>query len=487
MQTTHAATFKDRDLASKFLLGILAVVCGIIAAFLGLTFELKIVVGLLSGLLFGMIILLRPFVGIVFLIVATPVFTIFPATFFGSGVLNPQNLVTIWVAFALFLQRGIVLRAGPTPWSKDLPVMLFFGAILMSLLLQIANGYGTLGGLANYVRTYLFGFMIFYLAANAIRTEKHARRIIWTVLIMVVITSLWGLVEYRSALAAGKAVDRIRVSGRVGQPNEFGAFLAMYIPFLIAALRTGRSMPAQKLFLLGGIVASFFALLFTQSRGAYLGILTFGAFSAVLVNRKLLIVIALLVVSGPYWLPEQVVNRVTNTFTEQEEGLDRSSESRLAFWEAGWDMFKESPIYGHGFRSFNELVYRRGVAENKRSSHSLYIQLLTEAGLVGFGSVCFLFFSLSRLAWRLRRDSDDPFVRAFAEGYLGCMVSVIVVNAFGVRFYNYGTVSYFWACTAVLFRYRYLHDQAAKARRRAEFKAMRESTPLVTLATERAT
>jgi O-antigen ligase len=485
MPTTQAATFKDRDLASTFLLAILAVICGLIAAFLGLTFELKIVIGLLSGLLFGTIILLRPFVGIVFLIVATPIFTVFPATFFGSGVLNPQNLVTIWVALALFLQRGIVLRVGPSPWSMFVPALMFFGAILMSLLLQIANGYGDLGGLANYARTYLFGFVIFYLAANAIQSEKHARRVIWTVLIMVVLTSMWGLVEYRSAVASGQSVDRIRVSGRVGQPNEFGAFLAMYIPFLIAALRAGRSIPFQKLFLLGGVVAAFFALLFTQSRGAYLGILLFGVFSAVLINRKLLIVIAVLVLTGPIWLPAQVVDRVTNTFTEQEEGLDRSSESRLMFWEAGWNMFKESPIYGHGFRSFNELVYQRGVADQKRSSHSLYIQLMAEAGLIGIGSLLFLFYSLSRIAWRLRQESDDPFVRAFAEGYIGCMVSVAVVNIFGVRFYNYGTVSYFWACTAVLLRYRYLHERSVKARLHATFLAEREVKPLLALPPER--
>jgi O-antigen ligase len=448
--------YRASELTNRILLFVAASALGLVAAFLGLMFPAKIVIGLLLGLFFGALIVLRPIVGVGFLLVVIPLLKIFPPAFLGAGFLNPLNLILVWVTVAILLHRWVVLRIGLSRRSFVLPVVMYVAVLVFAIVVSLLNGGVSFLRGADMARTYINGAYVYFLVVNVIDEEKHARRIFAVILVTVALTALWGLSEYRSSIAGGGDPSRVRISGRVGQPNEFGAFLAVYLPFLVGVTRYGIFTTRQRVLAGIGAAAVFFALLFTQSRGAYLAAALALGVMAVAINRRLLLLFVLAGVTAHLWLPSQVSQRVRHTFVpgQTSDGkYDASTESRLLFYRAGLEMFADSPIWGHGLGSFGSEIYRRGFTETRRDSHSLYIQMLSEAGIIGIGILFWLFLFLARLSRRLWRRSTDPFHRMYGECFLVSLLALVVVNAFGVRFYNYINVSYFWALTAILVRF----------------------------------
>lgn len=62
---------------------------------------------------------------------------------------------------------------------------------------------------------------------------------------------------------------------------------------------------------------------------------------------------------------------------------------RENFWNYAMEMFHRSPIFGAGFMSFNDYVYDQGFRyygdKWNYQAHNVYVQLLGETGLIGFG------------------------------------------------------------------------------------------------------
>ncbi len=450
--------YQATDLATRVLLVLAAVFLGIIAAYAGINFPAKIVIGVLLGVIFGILILVRPVVGMIFLIAGIPVLNIFPATFLGPTILNPTNLILGWITVAVMLRRWIVLRIGIAHKSFPKPLLAYALMMLVSMIMNMLSGEIFVRGADNLLdvvglmHTYLMGAYVFFLTMNVIEEDRQARAIYWGVLVTVTLTALWGLVEYRSDLG-GMSADRIRVKGRVGQANEFGAYLVSYMPFLIGAIRLGSNTLFTRFGSAMGVIFCFFAMLFTQSRGAYLGLLASITFLGAVTNRWIILVMLIAVIASPLWLPTQVRDRVEGTLSdmdEAEDGEDKSIESRKTLWLAGLKLWGQRPFLGHGFLSFNSIVFKQDLYEKPKSSHSLFVQMLVETGAVGMGVFLFLMGYFWRMAWRLWRRASDPFLKLFGESYLACLIGLLVVNVFGVRFYNFNQIAYFWIMSALL-------------------------------------
>jgi O-antigen ligase len=445
---------RDTTVAAKTLLFLLAAFCGVVAGTLALFFEFKIMLGLMMGLFFSAIIILRPLVGLVFLICVMPVLEIFPPDFFGVGILNPTNLILALVTVAALLYRIMVLKQGIARRTFVLPLALYGLALVFSAVMNLVQGIGTLGEIADIIRTYLNGAYLYFVTTNVINDERDAKWVFGAVVFAVIFVTIWGLFEYRSSLVT-MAAGRVRISGRVGQPNSFGAFLAYYLPFILGAIRVKGLPRFARVLLIGGAVSVFFSLLFTQSRGAYVGFLCMALFMGFLITRKLLVVMLFAGLTYQLWLPPQVIDRVNETFTGggEEEQFDGSTETRLMLYKAGLHLFVEKPIWGHGFGGFSRLSESRGVTDTRRAAHSLYIQMLVDMGLIGVLAILNMWFHLFRRAARLRREGKSSFERTFGESFMACIVAIVMTNIFGIRFYNFLEIGYFWCLGAILVYY----------------------------------
>jgi putative inorganic carbon (HCO3(-)) transporter len=242
-----------------------------------------------------------------------------------------------------------------------------------------------------------------------------------------------------------------RAYGTYEQPNPFGGFMNLTVLLalgILAGLSTAwwiwlrnRSKRANEpnaftpgwrvlvltIFIAATVVMTGAALIFSWSRGAWLG---FGAGLAVMVlfwPRKRIYGVALLSVAllivllalGTGLLPEAVSARLTG-FTEDftigdVRGEDINDENysvleRQAHWQAGLDMLRDEVVLGVGFGNYAD-VYDQYALINWPDAlghaHNYYINLLAEVGIVGLTAYLLFWMAvlwqsirvLRKLAW----------------------------------------------------------------------------------------
>ena len=251
--------------------------------------------------------------------------------------------------------------------------------------------------------------------------------------------------------------------------NTLGLALCMILPMLLYLSRD-EPRPWLKKLLRVVFFFSIIAIVFTYSRGAFLGLITI---LAVLIWRspwRLRFGAALLIgvfVSIPY-LPERLSDRIHSIGQqESEETRDQSAQGRLEAWQTAWNIAVDRPFTGAGFRAlWNEGIWLKYYGSNfllARDAHSLYFELLEEHGFLGLGLyllvLCGTLVNLRRIRKRWRGHPEHGYLANYAEMTQLGLYPFLVAGAFL-------TVAYFdlyfsFVATSVMLRT--LSDQAEKA------------------------
>ena len=118
--------------------------------------------------------------------------------------------------------------------------------------------------------------------------------------------------------------------------------------------------------------------------------------------------------------------------------------TRLDAWRIVLQITKVDPILGLGpanYHWYTPLFPIRGYAV-KFNSHSQYIDLIAQTGVLGL--FCFLWFTwaVGRLCWRLRTQAPSGFAQAYVYGAFGGLIGTLVAGTLGdwvlPFFYNVG-------------------------------------------------
>ena len=140
---------------------------------------------------------------------------------------------------------------------------------------------------------------------------------------------------------------------------------------LSALLLTGKRGPL--LFSIIAIVFIYYFFKANKPKGRILKI----------ISLILLGVIALLIAS--IWIP-QLLNVVNRFFSESDSGDVTAGRGPL--YALAYRLFKEKPIFGHGWGSYPSYYYENlgkyMTVYKYRHAHNIYLQLLCEVGIVGF-------------------------------------------------------------------------------------------------------
>jgi O-antigen ligase len=105
--------------------------------------------------------------------------------------------------------------------------------------------------------------------------------------------------------------------------------------------------------------------------------------------------------------------------------------TRLDAWKIVLEIAKVNPILGLGFSNYywyTPLFAIRGwfISFN---SHSQFVDLIAQTGILGLGCFLWLFWENGRLAWRLRGKVSDGFAQAYVHGILAGLVGTLVAAA----------------------------------------------------------
>lgn len=298
-------------------------------------------------------------------------------------------------------------------------------------------------------------FIVFYfILVNTIKTRQQLYALVALLVLSTTVTAMYGLYQLKTVGATSEAwVDttlfediKARVGSTFENPNVLGEYLVLIIPVAIAML-WGQKGWVSKLVTLGLTAIMLGCLVYTYSRGAYIGLILAFALFAVLRDRRFIILGAIGLLILPFVLPPSVINR----FTSIGNLTDTSSSYRISVWLGSLKLVKDywpSGI-GLGLEPF-KLIYPKYSlnAAYAYHSHNIYIQLLIETGIAGFtvfiAMVVVYYKTMLAGFYRTKDKFTSTFMIAIASGMAGFLAQGIVENIW----YNNRVLLTFWVMLA---------------------------------------
>lgn len=164
----------------------------------------------------------------------------------------------------------------------------------------------------------------------------------------------------------------------------------IFIIYLIALLMTGKRGLLICLVLTLFIAYSNYSS--TQKRGRY--------FKILLITLLLITVVYIVSLFFP-----TILYSIEKTKNLKDSG--DISNGRLLLWRSAWGNFVDNPVFGYGWRWFKY----NGLVSYRMDVHNVYLQLLTEIGLIG-SFIFFSFFTVSykRIYYLSRNIRKNPLI-----------------------------------------------------------------------------
>ena len=304
----------------------------------------------------------------------------------------------------------------------------------------------------NFMMMPILYFFTFY----CIREEKVSRQIIFLTLLVLLIVEWKFFNSSRWLIARDHFSYQVR-GGQFGYlgANEFAAFILNYLAFGIGVLFFSSISFKFKSFLILTVCFGVFCILYSYSRGAYLGLVIVILFFSIF-DKKIrigIILIAIVGILGTQLLPQSITERITMTQTEEGE-IENSAGGRLYLWTHVLNnIFPKRPIIGVGYGMFRYVPAKN--AEAFGDPHNNYMETLAEQGIVGVIILLFLYYSAWRSGWLLYKFSfkaNDRTIRGIGMGFCGCTIASMTTNIFGDRWTHYQIMTYFWMLWAIVDR-----------------------------------
>ncbi len=345
-------------------------------------------------------------------------------------------------------------------FSKN-PVNAFCVFFAIALLWGVVNSFSLKTSLlqaAVHISFILFYFVI----VNVLRTKEQWLALIKVFVVSAFIVSLYGILQNFIGINSTESwVDEemfedisIRVYSFFDNPNVLGEFLVMTVPVCLAVM-WGKMRESHKT-LFGFILISMAAcMIFTWSRGAWLGVFLAVALFLVIMDKRwvfagallLMVLPVLMVLSGNTAILERLLS-IGNT-------ADTSTAYRVSIWEASINLIRDFWISGIGIGSDAYKViypaYALSGANFALHSHNLYLQVWVEMGVIGIISLISLVFAFvkqvfSKDVMELRKeDNNAKIVIALGAGLLGYLFQGLTDYVW----YNYKILMIFWIIIAL--------------------------------------
>jgi O-antigen ligase len=301
-------------------------------------------------------------------------------------------------------------------------------------------------------------FLVFFAAAfTYINSAQRLRKIVTVVIVFGAIMAFFGILQ---RLASPEGIygwrptpQAIPFASFVNQ-HHFAAFMEMTIGLTLALLVGKATEKDKRLLLIIAIVLMGIAILLTGSRGGVLSLL--GVLGFVLLTNflrrsdeqtelskeerrarfkrqialvggglGLLIVLfgAVLLLGGDAPLSRGI------GFTTQAD----VSSGRLHFWSVGWQIFMAHPILGAGLDAFGTAfpLYDSWNGNFRvEQAHNDYLQILADAGILGFISVAAFIYLLFKQGLQKIGAEHSHFRRSVAVGALAGCFGILIHSFF---------------------------------------------------------
>lgn len=302
---------------------------------------------------------------------------------------------------------------------------------------------------------YIMFAMAFPLIVNTIKTKSSWNTMMVLFILCGALVSLYGIIQNFSGVDTTQSwVDtqmfediKVRVYSTFDNPNVLGQYFILVIPVAFAMLLKSKESGTKIIYTLVNI-AMFVCLLYTWSRGAWVGVILSLVFFVLLRDRRWLILCIIGLLLMPSVLPASILNRLTSIGNMQ----DSSTAYRVSVWIASLRIARDYWMSGIGIGSdaFSQIYpsYALNGAGFALHSHNFYIQWVVEMGI--FGLITFaaiILTSYKQISLVKKRNSLIGIVTlAMAGSFLGFLFQGMAENLW----YNFRMVLMFWIYLGML-------------------------------------
>lgn len=333
---------------------------------------------------------------------------------------NPEFKFRIYTPINKYVYTYIGVAALSLIYSPNLESGAFFIVITTALFLMYL-------GIVNFITTKTHYIISFLILAG--------------LNLFISLLTMYQIM-YENVLYIGKATvtsstgDKIwRASGTFDDPNVTASFLIVGLIIAIGILIFAKINKLTKIIL--GIVSliTVAGVIVTFSRSGWLALIIGIFVLFMFFKRKVLVLIPITIVSviiilvilvTPY--SDFVISRFVSIF---DVFKDPSILTRIGMGLSGLEMFKDSPVFGMGYRSYPVLYdyYINPITPNfllhVKEPHTLYITLLAENGIIGLSVVVVWFYKVYKDTLKAIRRIDDNFLKAFLIGNFAVFISFV--------------------------------------------------------------
>lgn len=351
-------------------------------------------------------------------------------------------LVGVAINAAVVRNRSLELTSVIVPFGF-LVVYAFITWLVVSFILE----YPDYSARASFIRlksSLADQFLMFVAFFYGVIDKRDA---LWLFRVLVWIVVLGNLVTIVDAFNIPNLglVNAIPSDGRfegfIGQANEYGSFLVLFLPISIGLflLQSGK----VRLLAAIGVAATAFALILTFSRGSYAGALA-GSIIAAFYLREyiaahLLIRMSFLATAAGALLVLMVImigysEVLESRFSRFGGSAHLATSGRSTIWGNALKAMLENPISfltGYGFNAYESSTKFYAAA------HNVFLNYLYNLGAIGLSMYLMVFvriLSIVRSAIATASAEIKPYYMALVFGLIGFLVSIFFSEYHGSGF-----------------------------------------------------
>lgn len=212
------------------------------------------------------------------------------------------------------------------------------------------------------------------------------------------------------------------------------------IPFILSP----DTAKKERIFSGAVFLPTFAALILTNTRSAWLGLVVGIILISILYYRTLFIFLAGFIIVFFLFGPEQQVERAKSII----DFTNPTNVGRMNMWSTGLRMWQDRPIFGFGDIDLYDtyLKYRTPTGDEPAGHlHNNYVHLLVTIGAAGLLTVLAMFFVIVKHELSVfQRFSSDPFIRNIALGAIAVFTGFMVNGFFEWNFGDHEIMVFVW-------------------------------------------
>ena len=362
--------------------------------------------------------------------------------------------IASYLVTQLACSKGLTIL---TTETKCVLVMIASALLLMPFSRDVARSWEVF--LDPFIRV----MIIFLILANILVTETRIKGLMWLGVAIGVYLSYQAYDLFQKGVFN---TEETRVSvnfgGMFGNPNDLCIHLLIFIPISLALAKTSRSSLTKVIGCLAALLMMF-AVLLTQSRGGFIGlvvVVTLLVWKVGQGKRLRALMLALALLGSTIAIAPSSFGTRMMTLLNLSSDFGSSSGQRRENLERSILVSLRNP-QGVG------LGNSRTFGVRNLETHNAYTQVSTELGLIAFFAYLVLLIVPFRDLWRMEGETDKQMSMSTVSSLMiGTQIAIAgyMVSSFFASV-AYGWYVYFPIAYAVGFRVLYQNEKRAQADR----------------------